>query len=172
MKGAVGEPEERKEEPEIHAINIPGPGSAAQGNGSSLDTVQKVQPRLTRVLLAKRASQLVENLRTQATTVPGTQAFVRYMGAHRKGAVAWVACQSTTPNEAMGPDLSLETLARGSGSHDNDRLLGVRCHACENGRPSPNHSLICSRAGMRWHTHPVLLQKIFVNGASEVGCHV
>lgn len=158
----VREEEGSTDEQERHAMKISGPGGAQQGNGSSLGIAQNVQSCIIRLLLAKRADQLLEDVRVQGTMVRGKHALVRYTRAQGKRVMAWVACQGTTPNRAMALDRYREILVRGLASHDEDRCFGGRCQACGSGRSSVNHSLACSRRVTQTHKHIVLPSICFV----------
>lgn len=77
-----------------------------------------------RVHLAGRAGPHLDDLRVQATTVRGKRELVRrHLRAKGKG--------------VMAPALKRETLARGLGFRDEDRLPGGRCHACRKGMECP-----------------------------------
>ena len=103
--------------------------------GVCVGVVPRVQLKLLRALYAHRGEKLLQDLQSQKRTAM-KRAMVRFRGARKKGAMAFVECLGVSQEDTMEGPLWKETLGRSLGLHDAAELVGGMCHG--NGcRPEP-----------------------------------
>ena len=98
--------------------------------GEHLGMVPGVQSKICQITHRKKATDLLHQLRTEAQDHPSAKrAFVRFLGARNKGAVAFVECQGRSHFDTMEPTLWREALGRTLGTHDTTTRIGGTCQA-------------------------------------------
>ena len=136
--------------------------------GVCVGVVPRVQSKLSRALHAHRGKKLLQDLQTQESAAM-KRALVRFRGARKKGAMAFVECLGFSQEDAMEGPLWRETLGRSLGSHDaTEHVVGGMCHG--NGcRPETTHlhATSCTKTGWSSLTHNRMLHQALARSLCE-----
>ena len=126
--GGVGQRQQWEDPMETQSDRAIGLSQTNRGvGGVCVEVVPHVQSELSRALHAHRGKKLLQDLQTQESAAT-KRAMVRFRGARKKGAMAFVQCLGFSQEDTMEGPLWRETLGRSLGSHDATELVGEMCH--------------------------------------------
>ena len=121
--------------------------------------VPRVQSKHSRALHAHRGEKLLLGLQTHESAAM-KRSMVRFRGARKKGAMAFVEFLGVSQEDTMEGPLWRETLCRSLGSHNATERVGGMCHG--NGYEQETarlHAISCTRTGWGSLTHSRVLHQ-------------